>query len=431
SVGGTLPYMSPEQLAAFVRHRRLHQTVESAQESPGRRSTAPDDEWNGTRSDVFSLAVTLTQLATGDLSLPPEQDAGLVPEDLLNWRMAHPVQIALCDPSATASTDALVTLEEILRRALLINPQQRTQTARQLRNEFQGCRRLHEFESLAASGLERIPILRRFPLATFAALVLMPHAVGSAINIAYNTARLPDLPRRTGGDFSGAGFSDGSIEVSGVSAFQTVTAVYNSIMWPGCVALVIWLLYRNLRTLRRRAALDPQTEQTARQRLLRLPGQLVLVAFLGWVPGLAVFPYWMWKTAGFEFGPAFQHFATNLLMSGSISLSYSYVGSVWVTMSLLYSAQWRWPADFHRETLRGELGRFIRPLQWCGRLAGMIPLFAALLLAVTDPGQTDSAGYQVFRLLLASLIALGILGNHTVSRVIERAILRIRSASNL
>jgi serine/threonine protein kinase/tetratricopeptide (TPR) repeat protein len=115
SVGGTLPYMAPEHIAAF------HQ-----------RSSRAD-----ARADLYSLGVMVYELLTGRLPFPVR--GGRLTEVLprmIEDRRAPPPRLRDRNPAASPAVEAVV------RRCLQGDPARRYQTARELQEDLE--RHLHD-----------------------------------------------------------------------------------------------------------------------------------------------------------------------------------------------------------------------------------------------------------------------------------------------
>jgi eukaryotic-like serine/threonine-protein kinase len=108
SLGGTLPYMAPEQLKCFL--------------NP---TTGPD-----ARSDTYSLGLILYELLTGKSTFPCHQGS---------WLQVLPRMI--CDrlkpPPAINRKNVSPAVESIVRRCLEPNPDKRYQSARQLQEDLE------------------------------------------------------------------------------------------------------------------------------------------------------------------------------------------------------------------------------------------------------------------------------------------------------
>jgi serine/threonine protein kinase/predicted Zn-dependent protease len=108
-IGGTLPYMAPEQLQAYV---------------AGRPSRDP-------RSDLFSLGVVLYELLTGRHPFPLRRDSTpetIAAAEIRRWSSAAPVHQV--NPSATPAVSAIVE------RCLAFRPDDRYSSAAELADDL-------------------------------------------------------------------------------------------------------------------------------------------------------------------------------------------------------------------------------------------------------------------------------------------------------
>lgn len=419
-MGGTLAYMAPEHLDAF----------RGARGAEGQAVTP--------KADVYSLTLLLVQLLTGKIPLPPPDESGdessrstetfgsSEPESssdrnldrLIEFRR-RPLSVEGWIPESDRQrTPAAVSaLTEVLLRGAHPEAVHRTSDARILREELLGCQRLVSIERGESRQSFPLRVAQHLPLLAFAVLALVPHAVGSFVNISYNVMRVGDLPSVP--EFAPVVADSGS-RAAILQAHETITMAYNVLVWPFCVVLIALVIRTNIRAIRGQPEATEDEERSSRRRLVRLPSSLAVVAAIGWLPGLFVFPAGLYILAGVQPLAALAHFGTNLLMSGSIALSYSYVGVTWLVLYVLYPRQWKFTAGLVRDDAREEVRLLTRPLAWCRTMAGLIPLLSAVLIIAIGPSQFSSSEYAGFRVLLTLLISLGMLGYHVSSRLVER-----------
>ncbi len=370
SFGGTLAYMAPEHLDA----------------------ANPDDPTPATavdaRSDLYSLGVVLWEMATGKRPFPDPPQTGnvrTVLRELAEQRRTGP------PPGSLAGVPEAVQV--VLRRALAPRPEERWQSGTELAQALEGCQELEELHrELPPPGPLTRAVLRQ-PWAWLAVLALLPHVVGSLVNVWYNAERVIR-----------------HLNAEQHDVFMRLTVVYNSLVYPLALVAVWWLVAPILRTWRSLAAGtgDEAAAVLARRRLLALPRWALGLSFLGWLPGAILLPLGIQWLAGPlpPEGEVFEHFVYSFLISGLIALTYSALGVEFVALRALYPRFWVDAREVRRR-MAEELATFgPRPqaLQW---LAGGIPLIAAILLTVGGPA---IAGSRTFRVLVAILILLGMAG---------------------
>ncbi len=170
-VGGTLPYMAPEHLAAFDGHE-----------------LTPD-----LRSDIYSLGIILYELLTGQHPFEPRR--GAVPTILpamIADRLKMPPRLRHWNPAVSPAVEAIV------RHCLDPEPGRRYQTARDLREDLDRQRQNLPLRHLAEPSLperfakfrRRHPRLLPFGLAALAGTLLI---VAATLLV----ARSHELERRT------------------------------------------------------------------------------------------------------------------------------------------------------------------------------------------------------------------------------------------
>ncbi|HKB40557.1 MAG TPA: serine/threonine-protein kinase, partial [Gemmataceae bacterium] len=210
--GGTLGYMAPEHLDAF---------------NPD-ANTPPDavDE----RSDVYSLGVVLFELLSGRLPFPREPRRGHVGDVLRELAEERRAQA----PDLPTEANVPDVLRRVVRRCLAPAPADRYQSAGELSAALDGCRHLHRMrDEMPAGGWLTRAALRR-PFATLAVLALLPHLLGSAVNISYNAVRIVN-----------------DLTPEQRTLFARLILVYNAIAYPFCLLLLGRIVLPVLRVWRR------------------------------------------------------------------------------------------------------------------------------------------------------------------------------------
>jgi serine/threonine protein kinase len=368
--GGTLGYMSPEHLDAF----------NPADPTPA----AAVDE----RADVYALGVVLFELLTGRLPFGQEVRGLEIAEAVRGLAAERRSGVPWLRPERPEAPEVL---ERVVRRCLEADPRDRYQMATELAQALEGCRELRRIDKeLPAGGvLTRFSV--RHPFWALSVLTLLPHVLGSAVNITYNTLWIVD-----------------GLTPAQQACFGRLVLGYNAVIYTGC----LWLLYRLIapvfRGWRRLLNAGPMTaaEATAlRRHALTLPLWAVVLSCAGWLPGGILFPLGLSVLSEPVSVRESAHFLVSFTISGLIALTYSYFAVQFVVLRVLYPRMWT-DAQGLRQHTRTELASLDRRLRLFQFLAGLIPLAGAVLLVSVAPEQFT----LTFRLLVTALIALGTAG---------------------
>jgi hypothetical protein len=316
--GGTMSYMAPEHLDAFDKGDAKAQSVDQ-------------------RSDMYSLGIVLFEFATGKRPSSKAETADVL-------AMGHS------------------SLATVIRRCLQPEPAQRYQSAHELAEALQGCRELRRIEKeLPAAG----PLTRaalRHPLAALILLTLLPHVLGSIVNISYNSLRIVS-----------------ALTLDQQVAFTRLVLGYNLVVYPLCVVCLYWLVRPLWQTNHPLSGGEPSTEDLnarLRKRALSLPFWAVVLSCVGWLPGGLLFPLALHGLAGPLPPNVFGHFLFSFTISGLIALTYSVYGVAFVVLRVLYPRLWG-DARGLRQTMAIELatmGGRLRILQiWPARSRSRLP----------------------------------------------------------
>jgi serine/threonine protein kinase len=391
-LGGTLAYMAPEHLDAFN------------PEDP----TPP--EAVDARSDVYSLGVVLFELFAGRLPFKT-LEPGRRPAEyfrVLAQRRREEV------PTLSECVKVPAALDRVVRRCLDPDPARRYQSADELARALDGCRELCRAQRQLPPGglLVRLTLARPFLMA--ALLILLPHLLGSVVNISYNALRIVGgLPAEHQESSDPEEDEDEELLTPAQeSAFRRLVVVYNVVVYPLCLVLMLRQVIPVFRTWSRLAGhepIEPGEVEEARRRALRLPRWAAALSCLGWLPGALVFPLGLDLLAGPVPAEVYEHFLVSFLVSGLIALTYSVLAVQFVVLRVLYPGLWLDGRGLH-ESAAVELGRVEGRLRLLQFLAVLIPLAGAALLLGVGPNEFDEGTYRTFRLLVTALLGLGMLG---------------------
>jgi serine/threonine protein kinase len=390
-IGGTLSYMAPEHLEAFL----------------GGSRDAVD-----VRSDIYSLGLVLFELLTG--KRPFEMvTTGSMTRDRLE-RLAAERRAAAPAPRSIQA-DVPEVLNRVIRRCLAPLPEHRFQRADELAGALEGC---HDLQSYHRAMPQPGPLTRaalRHPFRIGFCLFLLPHVLGSIVNISYNQLQIVH-----------------GLTAAQQVAFAHVTLIYNLVIYSFCIFVIVRLVLPILQVwgeLRRGGLPDEARVAWVRRRALRLPTWAIVLSCLGWFPGALLFPLYLHLIAGSLQLDGFIHFLVSFTISGLIALTYAVFAAQYLAVRILYPRLWADPQGF-QETARQELKTQSRHLWVFQLLAGLIPLAGAILMVAVGPDAV--ASYGTFRVLVTTLIALGMAGfglalavsqylNHVLSALVGKA----------
>jgi serine/threonine protein kinase len=375
--GGTFAYMAPEHLDAF---------------NP---AVPVGPEVVDQRSDLYSLGLVLDQMLEDRLGfILPEPGLSLA-ETL---RRMSDERRGERPPCRTTAPGARQTLERTIDQALAPLPADRFASGAEFAEQLDGCRRLREAEK----HLPRVrgffePILRR-PLLWLILLVVLQQNVASIVNTTYNVAQI------------------GARELNSQqrTLFSRIALGYNAIVYPVAIVffgLALQPIGRCWLTLARGERVSDQQVTGARRQALRLPRWIAVLTILGWFPGGVLFPVAIHWFAGPIDIEVAAHFLASFWLSGLIALAYSLCAAEFVLLRVLYPAMW---TDVRRfsDTARRELVPVDWQLAITQWLAVSIPLLAAVLVVILGRDAD-----MTFRLLVAGLIVLGVIGFQFASHV--------------
>ena len=365
--GGTLRYMAPEHLDAF---------------NP---ASGVSRDLVDQRSDIYSLGVVLFELLTGRPFLDGKSGRSSLENMVQQRRQRAP------SPREVRG-DIPMVIDRVVRRCLDPDPGRRYQKAEQLAEALDGCRELRRMEKDFPRPRRLTRLSLQYPVLMLFILGFLPHLLGSAVNITYNAICIVE-------DLSEAQHQ----------AFREVVLVYNALVYPLCLWVLLRLAVPIFRTLNRLAGpqrIEPGEAAAQRRRAVAFPAVVIGLSCLGWLPGGVLFPLGIGLLAEPVDAAAYGHFLVSFTVSGMIATTYAYFTVQFLVLRVLYPQLW---ADPHapRAQAQKELGPIDGRLRLFQVLAGLIPLSGAILMLGVGPEGRFPLSY---RLLLAALIGLGMAG---------------------
>jgi eukaryotic-like serine/threonine-protein kinase len=361
--GGSLAYMSPEQLEAFdPSHPRTPESLDG-------------------RADIYSLALTLWELLTGSRPFP---DEGVQADWQLTIALLVQGRQRGLDDAAIAQLppDMLPGMVDVLRTCLQPDSARRYATAGELARQLDLCRKPRTRKLLIPRPGWRTWV-RRHPLIAIYAVGLVPNVIAAWFNIEYNRAALIEkYPAAEG-------------------MFKLLQGIVNGTFFPLCVALFtifLWPVVRGLRRVRSEMLPAPELVRL-RRRALQLGPASVLVTLWAWVAAGAIFPITLHLTVH-ELPAEFHlHFLASQTLCGLIAVTYPQFGITYLAVRAIYPA-FLPDATLHVEDV-DQLQAMDRSQGWYLVLAASVPMLAVGLLA--------GIGGEI-RVVLVALSVIGVAG---------------------
>ncbi|WP_442971890.1 serine/threonine-protein kinase [Rhodococcus sp. WMMA185] len=300
--GGSLAYMSPEQLEA------CHH---------GMSGTAADLD---TRSDIFALGVMLWELMCGQRpyndEVPANTPASL--EAMIDCR-SRGVAPEFLDQ---LPGDCPASLRRVLLTCLAPRPEDRWSSGAELAQQFDLCLNTRARDLVDPPPNSPRMRLRRWTLPLLVAGIAVPNALAGAYNYHHNKLLI---------------ISDLSPEVQ--HSFGNIQMVINSIAFPlGAIVLLYWCRYPFLVPwgLRRGRTYDRHTLARARSDTLLLGDRVVLVVFGLWLIAGIAYPISLQLAAGNVPTDAYVHFIASLIVCGAMSVAYPFFVVAFVAVRYIY-----------------------------------------------------------------------------------------------
>lgn len=369
--GGSLSYMSPEQLRAF---------------HPG-DATKPEDL--DARSDVYSLAVMLWELLFGER---PFDDQAAATKDLKSsldgmLRLRESPDELVTDVERDPVHSRLVL---VLRKCLSPNPADRYDSAADVAQELGWCRHPRVASILTSSdvGIRRVAIAR--PLAAFLIAALSPHIIAAVFNYFYNDT-----------------WVKAQVTEEVYSVFEMMVIGVNAVAFPLGFGLCIWFSRRVCTALKGGASDDSKSTSEvlsmARHDCLKLPQLVTAIGVSEWVVAGLVYPVGLHLIAGPLLLKWHIHFFSSLLICGLIAAAYPFYLSTSLCVRTFL------PALLKQETLKQSdlnlLSRLSDQSVISLYLAGGVPAAGMLFLLLTQ-----ESGDQLSNSALKILSVLGAVG---------------------
>jgi serine/threonine protein kinase len=343
--GGSLAYMALEHMEAFdPGHPRSSETLDG-------------------RADIFSLAVTLWELATGSRPFGPEK----ILKEWSETLAALSVQ-RLAGPTAEAkalSVGSVPGLGEVLLQCMEADPARRPGTAGELAQELELCLRPKTRNLVRPAASRWRNFMLRHPLLIAYPLVVIPNVLASLFNISYNRVEIiekwPDAK----------------------TVFDKLILGVNGLFFP-LGMIVFWLFFRPLSRELFHSIQNNTIEFTklrpTRKRCLRLGSIVALICVACWSLAGLLWPIILRVAAGPPEGPeAYFHFLISLVVCGLIAAAYPYFLITYLSVTVFFPKLLS-SRDYSSDD-RLSIHRIEREIGHYRAAATAVPLLAVALLA--------------------------------------------------
>jgi serine/threonine protein kinase len=363
SLGGSLAYMSPEQLEACnPRH------VRNANELDG-------------RSDLFSLGVVICELLIGRRPFADDRrETGATWLESITERRRHGISDA--NLRALRESEA-AGLDEIICRCLEAEPDHRFATGAALGHAIDLCLDPEAHQLLCDTKTRWKKVVARWPLASIIVVTLIPNVVGAIFNFLYNRGEIHNLIPEAD------------------PVFMRIQSTINLITFPTGILSAIWVAGSVTRATRvdiqSRLSHEEMTRQ--RQRCLGLGNAASMVGLILWLVAAPAYPILLHVMLGDVPTAIYGHFVVSLTLCGLIAAAYPFFAVSMMVLRCLYPTLVRWESISDDEL--PALRKLARTTWFHLILAASVPMLSITILALSGLDR---------RTVLVQLAAGGVLG---------------------
>ena len=388
--GGSLAYMSPEQLEAC---------------HPGHARRA--EELDG-RSDVFSLGVLLWELMFGTRPFDDNAVSGGwsdAIEGMMSVRRAGPG-----DPPQPPSDDTGRELLQILRKCLAPDPDDRFTTAQELAGNLGLCLQPRVATLLRKhdSGVPGMAV--RHPLIALVLATMVPNVLSARFNYVYNLrAIIGQMDEQARNTFD---LLERTIDLTAFPTGLTGTLVFASPV---------------LFALRRRRNVTPEHRTIARQRSLFLGTFAAGIGIALWLIAGLAYPIGLHSILGHFPAREYVHFFGSMLICGMIAAAYPFFILLWLAVRGYFPALLRGQSLTPEDT--SALTSVNGQTRWLLFVAGSVPAVGTLMLLATS--DLDATHNRLALTVLSAVGAIGFAVAFALYRILQDDIAALLEAARL
>ncbi|WP_107984824.1 serine/threonine-protein kinase [Rhodococcus sp. OK519] len=368
--GGSLAYMSPEQLEAC---------------HPELSGSATDLD---ARSDIYALGVMLWELLTGRRPFEDEQGAG---ESATSLERMLALRRRSIDPQFQEELpdDCPAALRRVLLTCLAPDPSDRWTTGAELAQQFDLC-----LDARARDLVDPPPTswryrLRPWMIPIVALGVGVPNTLAAIYNYHHNKTLIiselsPDAQQR----------------------FVQISQVINSVLFPLGFLLIIYFCRYVIsvpRGLRKGRSYDAATLARARADTLLMGDRIVAVVFALWLFAGIAFPVSMQIAAGSIPQGAYVHFLGSQIVCGAIAVAYPFFLVTFYAVRCLYPSLL--PHGIASSSDERRLRGLDRRSTMYLAVAASVPLIGVAGVTFLSPDEISVVIYAVRVLCVGGVIA--------------------------
>ncbi|MEK6237048.1 MAG: protein kinase, partial [Planctomycetales bacterium] len=349
--GGSLAYMSPEQLeAANVNHERAPDSLDG-------------------QSDVYSLGIVLWELLTGDRPFGDEHMATNWNETVtqLTKRRREGVPASAV---AKLPEDCPRGLSEVLLGCLEPDPESRLQSGEEAAHRLALCLEPRAWDLLnPPAGTWRRKV-QAAPALVVLLTALIPNVLAAIFNFAYNQEEIVKQLQKAG---------DPLIE----AAFWNTQSVINSIAFPvglAVLAALAWPLGVGLRNVRLKQSLSDEDRRALRRLCLNIGHYAAAIGIVEWIIAGVAYPITLHALGARMPLDGYLHFIISLTICGLIAAAYPFFFATFLGIRACYPAVVAGPAGTDDEL--NDLKRLAGSTLVYLIVAACVPMLAVTLLAL-------------------------------------------------
>ncbi|HZZ71104.1 MAG TPA: serine/threonine-protein kinase [Pirellulales bacterium] len=385
--GGSLAYMSPEQLeAADADHERDADSLDG-------------------RSDVYALGIVLWELLSGQRPFSDnviEGNWSATLKQLIQRRRAGLPNEALkqLPPNLPAGLEAAIV------DCLHPDAEQRPMTAGVLSRQLELCLKPRVQRLLRPRANRLQNFAKRYPLVMFIGASLIANLVMCVFNLEYNYYQIIS-----------------HLDSKSQKLFNLEVVTINAFCYSVGISLGVWFIrpvMLGLRELRLGIKLAPGELPRLRRQSATIGDVVTRITIALWIPSGIAFPLWLRTEVGEASGlhwEHFIHFVFSNLLSGLMAATHTFFLCTFVAIRYFYP-QFVQPEGGSQNSDLEKLWRLERRSGYYFVAAVLAPFLAMMLLATIPAVANDAKDNgEVGKWLMGAMALLGFLGSALAFRL--------------